>query len=40
MKATLEVMEQKEFDDWAKEQSTNSLKAAQAVAAPAAPVAH
>jgi cytochrome c oxidase subunit 2 len=26
MKATLEVLEQKEFDDWAKEQSAAALK--------------
>ena len=41
MKATLEVVEQKEFDDWFKEQSTNALKAVQAAAAaPAATPAH
>ena len=36
MKATLEVVDQKEYDDWVKEQSSSALKAAQAAAAPAA----
>jgi len=35
MKATLEVVSQKEFDEWSKEQSANALKNAQAAAAPA-----
>jgi heme/copper-type cytochrome/quinol oxidase subunit 2 len=35
MKATLEVMSEKEFDEWAKEQSESAVKNA-AAAAPAA----
>ncbi len=38
MKATLEVLEQKEFDDWAKEQSAAALKKTQEAEA-AAPIA-
>lgn len=39
MKATLEVVSQKEFDEWSKEQSANALKAASAppAGAPATP---
>jgi len=37
MKATLEVVSQKEYDDWVKEQSTSALKLTQPpAAAPAA----
>ncbi len=37
MKATLEVISQKEFDEWSKEQSANGLKATMPPAAPASP---
>ncbi|MDB6118555.1 MAG: cyoA, partial [Verrucomicrobiaceae bacterium] len=37
MKATLEVVSQKEFDDWSKEQSENARKASMPPAAPASP---